>query len=199
MNLLERTIQAQMWNTAAGRQRLHEQVSQAALRVDRPNGVLRGCKLLGWLSANNRRYEPAGVDPHLYDGVKVFAENHVAAHQQHDVRSLVAWVEKPWKANIGIFGDLLFVNPRSEFAEMCYSIAERKPSLIGLSHEADGVARRGDSTIIEKVEHVSALILTHDPASTAGLFESVTRRSGPAEPWTEAERHRRVCYLRALR
>src|SRR3954467_13319392 len=52
---------------------LHESAvrTPGRLTVDRDAGVIRGVKVLGWDSKNGRRYDPAGVDPALYEGADV--------------------------------------------------------------------------------------------------------------------------------
>src|SRR5262245_8549331 len=51
----------------------------APLRVDRDRGVIKGVKVLGFTSANRRRYAKEGVaravKKRLYEGTKVFVDH----------------------------------------------------------------------------------------------------------------------------
>jgi hypothetical protein len=144
------------------------------VRVDRARGVLRGCRALGWQSANGRRYKPEGVDPRLYEGVGVYIDHPDRNHSGdgRNPRDLVGYLENAERRGNGIFADLRLLNPGGEFEQRLLAIAEKNPRLLGLSHEARGRQTYGSSSEIESVESVSGVALVTSPATTNSLFES---------------------------
>lgn len=145
------------------------------LRVDRANGVIRGVKLLGFVSRNGRRYqEQALVDAaKLYEGAKVNV-NHPKGHplsprDYQDRLGVIGGVE--FRPGEGLFGDLRF-NPKHALSEQLVWDAEHVPQNVGLSHNVLArTTRQGDDTMVEAITKVQSIDLVADPASTQGLFE----------------------------
>lgn len=144
-----------------------------APRVDREKGIVRDVKILGWTSANGRRYEPSGVTAALYEG-KVVKSDHVKPGQNRSVRDSFAWLEGVNIRADGVYAkQLRLLNPKGEFEQRVLSAAESAPHVFGLSHTARGREKAGSrGSIIEAVESVQSVDLVDDPASVAGLYES---------------------------
>lgn len=146
--------------------------------VDRAGSVIRGVKLLGLESRNNRRYLPqalAGAAA-LYEGAKVNVNhpkgNPLAARDYQDrlgvVRSVVC------REGVGLFGDLHF-NPKHALAEQLMWDAEHAPENLGLSHNVTArTTRQGAQVIVEAILQVQSVDLVADPATTRGLFENLS-------------------------
>lgn len=145
----------------------------SAVRVDRETGVIHGVKVLGWESANGRRYDPSGVDPSLYEGRRVNA-GHQKGGGDRDPRDTYAVLEGVSKAADGLYAErLCLLNPKGEFEQRLLGAAEKAPRLFGLSHTARGREKQGSGgKIIEAVESVESVDLVTDPATVAGFFES---------------------------
>ena len=144
-----------------------------AVRVDRERGIIHGCKILGWQSANGRRYEPDGVEARLYEGRRVNA-GHVRVAGDRDPRDTYAVLEGVTKSADGLYADRLqLLNPKGEFEQRILGAAEKAPHLFGLSHTARGREKAGSGgRIIEAVESVESVDLVSDPATVSGFFES---------------------------
>lgn len=144
----------------------------APSRVDREAGVIRGVKLLGWASQNGRTYDPAGVDPGMYES-RVVNFNHHKGVGDRSVYDRFGRVVNVVKRDDGLYGDLEYLRSHP-YAESVVEAAERMPNVYGLSHTARGRERRrpGGPATIERVESVQSVDLVGDPATVAGLYES---------------------------
>lgn len=178
----------------------------ADLRVDDRAGVIRGVKILGLASRNGRRYLPAALENAvaLYEGAKVNV-NHPkgAANAPRDYQERigvlrnVAFRETDADGHGGdghdgggrggndrgggLFGDLHY-NPRHALAEQLAWDARHAPENVGLSHNVLAVtARRGDETVVERIERVQSVDLVADPATTRGLFEAADSASATSD------------------
>lgn len=173
-------------------------------RVDREKGIIYGVKALGWKSLNGREYDPAGVDPALYEGRGVCAD-HVLPGQTRSTRDTVGWLEgctKDSSATGGIYAERLrLLNPKGEYEQKLMTAAESAPHLFGLSHTAKGREKAGSyGSRIEAVEHVDTVDVVRDPATVAGLYES--RNPPVKKKWkelAEALKATRPGYAKALR
>src|SRR5215204_3924592 len=145
------------------------------LRVDRAAGVIRGVKLLGLNSRNNRRYREDALSGAigLYEGAKVNI-NHPKGHplsprDYQDRLGVVRGVEL--RAGEGLFGDLHF-NPKHSLSEQLVWDAEHAPQNVGMSHNVLARTKReGDETVVEAITKVQSIDLVADPATTSGLYE----------------------------
>ncbi|MFO0846614.1 MAG: hypothetical protein U0797_30315 [Gemmataceae bacterium] len=151
---------------------IREAVRQAAstLRVDRQAGRLRGVKLLGWESANSRRYRPEGVDPQLYVGKPINIGHHYGRGDR-PITDRIGVVESAERRRNGIFGVVKFFLSHP-YTPAVLEMAEVAPHVIGFSHSARGTEVRTPSggSEISKLESVASCDLVTDPATVAGLF-----------------------------
>lgn len=152
----------------------------AALRVDDRGGVIHGVKILGLASRNGRRYLPAALEDAvaLYEGAKVNV-NHPkgAPNAPRDYQERIGVLRnvlfRAAESDGGLYGDLHY-NPRHALAEQLAWDARHAPENVGLSHNVLAVtARRGDETVVERIERVQSVDLVADPATTRGLFEQL--------------------------
>jgi hypothetical protein len=157
--------------------RLIERVATSLVRVDRAAGVLHGVKVLGRQSRNGRRYLPAALRAalRLYEGAKVNI-NHPERGGGKDraVTDRFGVLRRVRLEADGIRADLHYLT-RHPLAEMIAEAAERMPEALGLSHNAEGrTARRGGVETVEEITRVVSVDLVSDPATTGGLFESLS-------------------------
>jgi len=153
----------------------------ARLKVDRAAGVIRGVKVLGWKSGNDRRYLKEGVNPALYEGRPVNA-NHVARAGQRSVHDREGWLEGIEITSSGVYGNLRFLDSESPLARKLYGAAEHRPDAFGLSHHARGrQVKRDGETIIESVESVLSVDVVTDPATTRSLMEAYMEPETPMD------------------
>lgn len=147
----------------------------ATLRVDRELGVIRGVKVLGFRSRNDREYLPEAVKQAigLYDGVGVNVD-HIDSAEQRSYRERIGYLANPVLREDGAYADLR-INPKHALAEQLFWDAEHAPQNVGLSHDAVGKAtRRNGRTVVESIDSIRSVDLVAEPATTAGLFECFT-------------------------
>lgn len=141
--------------------------------VDDDAPVIRGVKLLGEESRNNRVYLPESVSPSQYEGRVINLNHPDGPNKQRNVQDRFGWIESAKKDGKDWRGDIHY-NPAHPFAPTFKWIAKNKPDLIGLSHDAVGTGHTKDGKfIVEKVVEVKSVDLVADPATTKGLFESM--------------------------
>jgi len=163
-----------------------------AVRVDRQGGVIRGVKILGLQSRNGRTYLPEALAEaaRLYEEAKVNVNhpkgNPLGARDYRDrigvLRSVVA------RPGEGLFADFHF-NPKHALAEQLIWDAEHMPENVGFSHNVLArTGRRGDRVVVEAITKVESVDLVADPATTRGLFESMSdaATAGSTPPAVEA-------------
>lgn len=153
---------------------LSECCGQATATLEGDN-VLRGVKVLGWDSANDRRYLPEAGRAALaiYEGILVNIDHPESDPQA--VRSLRDRFGRLTGATVkedGVYSDLTF-NPAHPMAESVRWWAKNDPKAIGLSHNAVGQGRIDESGtfVVEKILSVRSVDLVADPATVKGLFE----------------------------
>jgi len=157
--------------------------SRAHLRVDREAGVVRGVKILGLTSKNNRTYAPqalARAIP-LYEGARVNV-NHPQgrADAPRDYQDRIGTVRNVEQRDDGLYGDFYF-NPKHAVAEQLAWDAQHAPENVGFSHNA--LARttiKDGRTVVEEIVQVRSVDLVADPATTRGLFEHHLRSASTA-------------------
>ena len=167
---------------AARFEQLLERAAQpTSLRVDRAGGCIRGVRVLGYTSANGRRYDKRAVQEALpfYQNLHVNID-HPARDNPNADRSLSSRFGTLRNARIdagGIKADLFFVRSHA-MAETVCEMAESFPSLLGMSHNAEGKTRRENgTTVVEEILSVRSCDVVADPATCKSLFES--HRGGP--------------------
>ena len=158
--------------------RLLEWTAAQPARVDREAGVLRGVKVLGRVSRNGRRYTATALQKALtlYEGVRVNI-NHPDRTQPGTDRAVIDRFGMLKMARLeegGIYADLHYLR-QHPLAEMIAEAAERLPDALGLSHNAEGrTSRQRNAETVEEITRVISVDLVSDPASTGGLFESLS-------------------------
>jgi hypothetical protein len=155
-----------------------------SVAADAKEGVIRGVKIVGLESRNNRRYLPEAVRQaiHLYEGVKVNV-NHPKGHPgaPRDYQDRLGCLRNVRFEETGLYGDLFF-NPHHPVAEQLVWDALHAPENVGLSHNVQArTAREGDMVVVEEIGHVHSVDLVADPATTTSLFESGLPRALSAE------------------
>jgi len=155
---------------------LLETTFSSAHTVDRDAGVIRGVRVLGRVSRNDREYieRALGEAARLYEGVGVNV-NHADRRQTDFDRPVEAgfgWLAAARVAADGVYADLHYFKSHAQ-AAVIVEAAERNPHRFGLSHSAEGrVVRHGDKNVVESIERVLSVDLVQNPATNAGLFES---------------------------
>lgn len=155
---------------------LSESLSKDA--VDREAGVIRGVRVLGRISQNGREYSDKAMDDakRVYEGLTVKFDHNRKGDERKFVESfgnLQNMVKKP----DGVYGDLHFKKAHP-MAELVCESAERFSKDFGLSHDADGsLVKRGGKMIVESIQKARSVDIVNDPATNAGLFESIEEPS----------------------
>ncbi len=172
---------------------LREFVLSPAVRVDREAGVIREVKILGYASANGRRYAPEAVRRAvgLYEGIRVNVDHPPAARPEAE-RSLAArfgMLRNVAVRDDGLYGDLHYLRSHP-LAELTVEAAERMPEALGLSHNAEGrVTQQAGLAVVEEIVRVRSVDLVADPATTRSLFEGAEANdlasTANLAPWEE--------------
>lgn len=155
--------------------RLHEEMDTAVASLDRDNGVIRGVKIIGPESRNNRRYSESALRKaaNLYEGQRVNV-NHGRGSGDRALSDRFGKLVNVHVAESGLVGDLHYFKTHA-MARQVEEAVER-PDLrdtMGLSHNAEGRTRReGGKQIVEEILAVHSVDLVADPATTKSLFES---------------------------
>ncbi len=152
-------------------------VGKNGFTVDTESGVIRGVKVIGCKSINNRRYpaETLAKAIPMYEGIGVYAD-HPGRNEQNADRSFdrkFAWLQSVKQdADGGLSGDLHYLTTDPRGPKLAESAA-RRPDLFGLSHNAEGKTKMQDGTlVITEITKVNSVDVVTDPATTQTLFES---------------------------
>lgn len=145
--------------------------------VDADRGLLRGVKLLGERSKNNRLYsrEVRDAAAPLYEGSKIYLD-HARQGGERSYRDWAGVITESESRADGIYGTVKLRKQSDVFAGIVEA-AQEFPDAIGFSHVADGATHFDDSgvEIVESIERVFSVDLVTDPATTRGFFESETK------------------------
>jgi hypothetical protein len=156
--------------------RITEGLSSAS-KVDRTAGVIRGVKLIGFESRNNRIYPPKVLKEavHLYEGAKVNIDHPDRGPGQERKYSdrFGAIKNVRFVEGQGLYGDFHF-NPHHPMTEQVLWDAENNPEALGFSHNATLRLGKpqGGKEVIESIVQIRSMDLVADPATTTSLFES---------------------------
>ncbi len=146
--------------------------------VDRDAGVIRGVKVLGRISANGREYSDKAMDDaqRVYEGLTVKFDHNREGKERKFVESF-GNLQNLTKKPDGIYGDLHYKKSHPHAELVCES-AERFSKDFGLSHDAEGsMVKRGGKMIVESIVKARSVDIVNDPATNAGLFESIEEPS----------------------
>lgn len=159
------------------RTRLYERtIAAPAGKVDRDGRVIRGVKIIGRISKNGREYTADALRKArgLYEGAGVFIDHELTGGKTRTVNSRFGELRNVRFQDDALWGDLHYLASHP-LAEMVLEVAERMPSKLGLSHAADGQTRNiGGKVIVEHIHSVQSVDVVATPATTGGLFESVS-------------------------
>jgi len=150
------------------------EITAVSGKVDKAAGIIRGVRILGRVSKNNREYSPQALKDaaKLYENIGVFVD-HSDPGARRSYRDKIGTLRHAEVRADGVWGDLHY-NPRHALAEQLGWDAEHNSTACGLSHDAQGVTtRRGNTVVVESISRVTSVDLVASPASVSGLFESV--------------------------
>ena len=153
---------------------LLERTSAGGGRVDKVAGVIRGVRILGRHSKNNREYSPEAIrrGARLYEGIAVNTDHPSGPRSDRSVADRIGWLQGVHESDGGLKGNLHLILSHP-FASAVLEMAERNPSMLGLSHNAEGrIVKRDGKNIVEEITHVRSVDLVADPATANSLFES---------------------------
>lgn len=143
------------------------------------DGILRGCKLVGLVSSNGRRYKPEALRNAIpkYEGAVVNID-HVEEGKDSVQRKLNDRFGRisnvTFRNGEGLFGDVR-INPHHPMAEQVKWWARNDEGAAGFSHVAEGLAETIEGIqYVEAIEAVESVDLVANPATTKGFFESET-------------------------
>lgn len=144
------------------------------LAVDAEKGVIRGVKIIGYESANNRSYprEVLKRAMPLYEGARVNVNHRKNLGEPRDYQERMGSIRSVREGDGGLYGDLHY-NPKHRLAEQLAWDAQNDPGSVGLSpvHSVTGRRVAGGKLLIESVESVKSVDLVADPATNKTLYE----------------------------
>ena len=158
---------------SAKRTELFENVAAAPLRIDRASGVIRGVKVLGRVSRNNREYTTRAMDQAavLYEGIKLYLD-HDRKSCERGVGEFFGELRNVRVGSDGVFADLHYLKSHA-LVEAVLERAEKFPGSFGLSPHQFGPTRmQGRKQIVEGIVDVRSVDLVQLPATNKSLFES---------------------------
>lgn len=139
--------------------------------------MIPDCKILGLESLNQRDYDPSGVEKaiSLYEGKPVFFDHSELGVQRKFIERFGRFKDVYYRPDQGLFGNFHF-NPKHLYAETFRGWVETDPNGVGFSHFAEGEVEDGEDgrLKVKAITDVISIDLVARPASTKGLFESVT-------------------------
>jgi hypothetical protein len=143
-------------------------------KIDREAGIIRDVKILGFHSANGRRYTEQAVRKAvgLYEGVGVNVD-HIRTGEDRPTRDHFGELRNVrFVEGKGLVGDLHYLKSHPE-AETILERAERMPGQFGLSHDADGeVQHTPEGLEVTHITAVESVDIVRSPATNQSLFES---------------------------
>jgi hypothetical protein len=154
------------------------QVSASPLRVDREAGIIYGVKIIGTKSANGRDYpiDMLAKAAPLYEASAVNI-NHPdpksnAPRSVADNCGELRGVTIKTGADAGLYADWHY-NRAHALAGQLAEAAERFPTKLGLSHNADGSGKRTSDGrfLVESIARVISVDVVLEPATNSSLFE----------------------------
>jgi len=165
-------------------EKLWEEFGQGDLlesaQVDRAGNMLRNVKLLGKHSKNGREYSEQALNDaaRLYHNAPFYLDHPTKKELQEregvrSVNDLAGRVVTARRVGDAVFGDIQVLE-REPVKSLVFALAEQMPKMAGNSHRVQAKVRAGErGDVVESVSRVFGVELVTDPATTAGLFESV--------------------------
>lgn len=175
--------------TVAEQQTITETVELVCERqqIDAKAGVIKGVKILGRESKNNRVYPAATIEraKGLYEGKKVNVNHPRGEDVTRNYEERFGFVNNVIVRDGELYGDLNY-NPKHAVAEQFAWDAEHAPGQVGLSHNVNGrIMQENGRDVVEEILNVISVDIVADPASTQGLFEGETMSKKTADKPSE--------------
>jgi hypothetical protein len=149
---------------------------QEGLTVDTEHAVIHGVRVLGLSSANGRDYLAAAVKAALplYEGRPTNCDHPTRAGEPTTIARRNGWLAAARQdTDGGMRADWHLIKSHPMTA-MILEVAQRNPSLLGLSHNVSGKVRRENGReIVEAIEVVHSVDCVADPATVKGLHEGI--------------------------
>ena len=145
----------------------------SAPTVERDSGVIKGVKILGRTSRNNREYTMRALQESavLSEGIKVHI-NHDRTGKERKIGDFFGVMRDVRTKEDGNYGDLHFVT-KHPLTESVLERAERFPDSFGMSPHAYGPTRiENGKQIVESVARMRSVDIVDTPATTSSLYES---------------------------
>jgi ribosomal protein L12E/L44/L45/RPP1/RPP2 len=150
---------------------------QEGLTVDTEHAVIHGVRVLGLSSANGRDYLAAAVKAALplYEGRPTNCDHPTRAGEPTTIARRNGWLAAARQdTDGGMRADWHLIKSHPMTA-MILEVAQRNPSLLGLSHNVSGKVRRENGReIVEAIEVVHSVDCVADPATVKGLHEGIS-------------------------
>lgn len=158
-------------------------LGDAAGRIDRAAGLIRGVRVCGPKSGNGRRYTPRALRNALplYENARVFFDH---PEGESNVRKFRERMGRLVNARVaddgGIDADLKY-NPKHRDAEEFLWYVENDPAGMGLSHNAEGrgVREATGEVLVEEITKVHSVDIVDGPATNFSLFEQIREQDMP--------------------
>jgi len=174
--MIQRTLFAELIESVAAppanETELIEQIFSSP-DVDREAGIIRGVKLLGRTSRNNREYTDRAMTESaaLCEGVRVYVD-HDRSGKDRKVSDFFAEIKDVRTKEDGNYADLHFLKSHA-LAESVLERADRFAGSFGMSpHQFGPTVTKGGKQIVESVAHIRSVDIVDTPATTNSLFES---------------------------
>lgn len=154
-----------------------ESLAGTSAQVDSEASVIRGVKLIGFESRNNRSYPPSVLKAAVthYENTPVNLDHPAKPTDPRSVRDRIGVIRSArFVEGKGVYGDFHF-NPKHSAAEQILWDAQNNPAAVGFSHNANlHVSKAQGKTVVESIASVRSMDLVANPATTNGFFESET-------------------------
>ncbi len=144
--------------------------------IDTEAGVIKGVKIIGRESKNNRTYSPKALEQArgMYEDVRVNIDHssNRDASAERSISEGFGVIKNPVLRDDGVYGDLHYLTSHQD-AAIVLETAKRFPGKLGMSHVAEGDGTNRDGKfVVEEITEVFSVDIVQSPATTAGLFES---------------------------
>jgi hypothetical protein len=153
-------------------------------KVDRGERLIRNVTLCGKVSKNGRTYSEQALNDavRLYEHAPFYFDHPTEAQLRErkgarSVLDLAGEILNPRRVGDQVKGDLHILE-REPTSSLAFALAEQMPHRAGMSHRGRGTVRPGalgQADVVESLAEVFAVELVTDPATTTGLFESITQ------------------------
>jgi len=153
-------------------------------RVERGERLIKNVTLCGKNSKNGRIYSEQALNDavRLYEHAPFYFDHPTEAQLRErkgarSVLDLAGEILNPRRVGDQVKGDLHILE-REPTSSLAFALAEQMPHRAGMSHRGRGTVRPGapgKADVVESLAEVFAVELVTDPATTTGLFESITQ------------------------